>query len=77
MDFLKNLFSPSGCMPPDIAIYGSQSYLAARCLGSANRDRLSFHSRHSSLFHSQRRDLPFNWMFILFGVFILACGPLT
>jgi len=25
-------------------------------------------------FIRKRRDLPFNWMFILFGVFILACG---
>jgi hypothetical protein len=25
-------------------------------------------------FVSRRRDVPFNWMFILFGIFILACG---
>jgi signal transduction histidine kinase len=25
-------------------------------------------------FVSRRRDVPFNWMFILFGVFIMACG---
>ena len=26
------------------------------------------------LFVRKRRDLPFNWMFVCFGVFILACG---
>ena len=29
-----------------------------------------------TLFHlvQKRRDLPFNWMFVAFGIFILACG---
>ena len=26
------------------------------------------------LFVRKRRDLPFNWMFVCFGVFIVACG---
>ena len=25
-------------------------------------------------FARRRRDLPFSWMFVLFGVFIVACG---
>ena len=25
-------------------------------------------------FVRQRRDLPFHWIFVLFGVFIVACG---
>ena len=25
-------------------------------------------------FIRKRRDLPFNWMFVAFGIFILACG---
>src|SRR5204862_5620044 len=25
-------------------------------------------------FVGKRRDLPFNWMFVCFGIFILACG---
>ena len=26
------------------------------------------------LFHRARRDVPFQWMFLAFGVFIVACG---
>ena len=26
------------------------------------------------LFVRRRRDLPFNWIFVFFGVFIIACG---
>jgi len=25
-------------------------------------------------FVRRRKDLPFNWMFVLFGIFIIACG---
>lgn len=37
---------------------------------------LSYYSIPIALvyFASKRRDLPFNWMFLMFGAFILACG---
>jgi hypothetical protein len=41
--------------------------LAARFLGLA--DRVGAHPTGA-----KRKDLEFNWMFVMFGVFILACG---
>src|ERR1700730_15623713 len=75
MDFFKNLFSPSGFMPhgycylcqPNLILMHAVSDLLIALASLSIPVTLVYFIR-------KRRDLPFNWMFILFGVFILACG---
>src|SRR3979490_3435303 len=75
MDFLKNLFSPSGFMPhgycylwqPNLILLHAVSDLLIALAYLSIAVPLGYFIR-------KRRVLPFNCVFILFGVFILACG---
>jgi PAS domain S-box-containing protein len=75
MDFLKNLFSPSGFMPHGYCYLWQPNLILLHAVSDL-LIALAYLSIPITLiyFIRKRRDLPFNWMFILFGVFILACG---
>jgi PAS domain S-box-containing protein len=75
MDFLKNLFSPSGFMPHGYCYLWQPNLILMHAVSDL-LIALAYLSIPVTLvyFIRKRRDLPFNWMFILFGVFILACG---
>jgi len=75
MDFLKNLFSPSGFMPHGYCYLWQPNLILLHAVSDL-LIALAYLSIPVTLvyFIRKRRDLPFNWMFILFGVFILACG---
>src|ERR1700704_1042271 len=73
-DFFGKLFSsdfmPHGyCLPVE-----SRSTVAASNLRWIDRALLLSHSVDAALFVRKRKDLPFNWIFVMFGVFILSCG---
>jgi hypothetical protein len=53
---------------------GSGIDASAFDLGFSDCRRLFRDSITLLLFVQKRRDLPFNWMFVCFGVFIVACG---
>src|ERR1700736_3408169 len=75
MDFFKNLFSPSGFMPHGYCYLWRPNLILLHAV-SDSLIALAYLSIPITLlyFIRKRRDLPFNWMFVLFGVFILACG---
>jgi hypothetical protein len=52
-----------------------QPLLAACGLRYVDRAVVLFHPARAGLFVRKREDLPFHWMFLMFGAFILACGP--
>lgn len=75
MQFLRNLFFPSGFMAHGNCYLWSPSlivlHVASDCLIA-----LSYLSIPITLVHfaRKRRDIPFSWMFLCFGAFIVACG---
>ena len=75
MDLFKNLLSPSDFMPHGYC-YLWNTRLVGLHLVSDSLIALAYFSIPVTLiyFIRKRRDLPFNWMFVCFGVFILACG---
>src|SRR5882762_7298238 len=75
MDFLKNLFSPSGFMPHGYCYLWQPNLILLHAVSDL-LIALAYLSIPVTLvyFIRKRRDLPFNWMFVCFGVFILACG---
>lgn len=75
MEFLKTLFSANDFMPHGFC-YSWNAGLVWLHVISDSLIALSYLSIPVTLvyFIRKRRDLPFNWMFVAFGVFILACG---
>ena len=75
MEFLRTLFSANDFMPHGFC-YSWNTGLVWLHVISDSLIALSYLSIPVTLvyFIRKRRDLPFNWMFIAFGVFILACG---
>jgi PAS domain S-box-containing protein len=75
MEFLRTLFSPNDFMPHGFC-YSWNAGLVWLHVISDSLIALSYLSIPVTLvyFIRKRRDLPFNWMFVAFGVFILACG---
>jgi PAS domain S-box-containing protein len=75
MEFLRTLFSPNDFMPHGFC-YSWNAGLVWLHVISDSLIALSYFSIPVTLvyFIRKRRDLPFNWMFAAFGVFILACG---
>ena len=75
MEFLRTLFSPNDFMPHGFC-YSWNAGLVWLHVISDSLIALSYLSIPVTLvyFIRKRRDLPFNWMFAAFGVFILACG---
>jgi len=74
MDFFRQLFL-SGDFQPHGFCYRWNSGLWLNVLSDALIALAYFTIPFTLLwFIRKRRDLPFSWMFALFGVFIIACG---
>src|ERR1700677_4027382 len=75
MQVLKMLFSSSPYMPHGYCFLWNPGLVRLHVI-SDSLIALSYLSIPFTLgyFVRKRRDLPFHWMFLCFGVFILACG---
>ena len=75
MEFLRTLFSPNDFMPHGFC-YSWNAGLVWLHVISDSLIALAYLSIPVTLvyFIRKRRDLPFHWMFVCFGIFILACG---
>src|SRR5579872_5207081 len=73
--FLRALLSPNDFMPHGYC-YLWNTRLVWLHVVSDSLIALAYFSIPITLVHfiRKRQDLPFNWMFVCFGVFILACG---
>ncbi|MEW6497466.1 MAG: PAS domain S-box protein, partial [Cyanobacteriota bacterium] len=74
-EFLKNLFT-SGPYIPHGHCYLWKTQLVWLHLLSDSLIALAYYSIPITLFYfvQKRKDLPFNWIFMLFAAFIVACG---
>jgi PAS domain S-box-containing protein len=75
MEFLKQLIGPNDFMPHGYCYLWNPGLVWLHVLSDA-AIALAYFSIPVTLIHfaRKRRDLPFQWMFVLFGVFIVACG---
>ena len=75
MDMLNNWFNSQGFMPHGHCFLSIPSILWTSVVADA-LIALAYLTIPVTLiyFIRRRRDMPFNWMFVAFGVFILACG---
>jgi len=75
MAFFKTLFSSDGFMPHGFCFSWSPGLLWLHIV-SDSLIALAYATIPVTLvyFIRKRRDLPFNWIFVCFGMFILACG---
>ncbi len=75
MEFLKHLFSPGDFLPHGTC-YLWNSRLIWLHVFSDSLIALAYMSIPITLVHflRKRKDVPFNWMFLCFGMFIVACG---
>jgi PAS domain S-box-containing protein len=75
MEFLRAVFSPDDFMPHGYCFLWNTRLVWLHVI-SDSLIALAYFSIPVTLvyFIRKRRDLPFNWMFVCFGVFILACG---
>ena len=75
MDMLNNWFNSQGFMPHGHCFLWIPSILWTSVVADA-LIALAYLTIPVTLiyFIRRRRDMPFNWMFVAFGVFILACG---
>jgi signal transduction histidine kinase len=75
MEFFRTLFSSGGFMPHGFCYLWSPGLVWLHA-GSDSLIALAYSTIPVTLvyFIRKRRDMPFNWMFISFGIFILACG---
>src|ERR1700733_6365238 len=75
MQFLRNLLFPGGYMPHGYCYMWTPGLIGLHVL-SDSLIALSYLSIPITLFHftRKRHDIPFSWMFLCFGAFIVACG---
>jgi two-component system, LuxR family, sensor kinase FixL len=75
MQFLRNLIFPGGFMPHGYCYLWSPDLIGLHVV-SDSLIALSYLSIPITLVHfaRKRRDIPFSWMFLCFGAFIVACG---
>lgn len=75
MDFLRQLFGPGDFMPHGFCYQWNAGLIWLHVI-SDSLIALAYASIPVTLlwFVRKRRDLPFSWMFLLFGTFIVACG---
>ena len=75
MELITGLFSPSDFMPHGYCYLWNTGLVWLHLVSDA-LIALSYFSIPVTLvyFIRKRRDLPFSWIFVCFGVFILACG---
>lgn len=71
----RTLFATNGFMPHGVCYTWSSSLLALHVISDALIAAAYFSIPIAlAYFVRKRRDLPFNWIFMLFGIFIVACG---
>jgi len=75
MRFLQNLVFPGGFMPHGYCYLWTPSLIGLHVV-SDSLIALSYLSIPITLLHftRKRRDIPFSWIFLCFGIFIVACG---
>jgi PAS domain S-box-containing protein len=75
VELITGLFSPSNFMPHGYCYLWNMELVWLHLVSDA-LIALSYFSIPVTLvyFIRKRRDLPFSWIFVCFGVFILACG---
>jgi PAS domain S-box-containing protein len=75
MQFLRNLVFPGGFMPHGSCYLWTPGLIGLHVV-SDGLIALSYLSIPVTLiyFTRKRRDIPFSWMFLCFGAFIVACG---
>jgi PAS domain S-box-containing protein len=75
VELITDLFSPSNFMPHGYCYLWNTGLVWLHLVSDA-LIALSYFSIPITLvyFIRKRRDLPFSWIFVCFGVFILACG---
>lgn len=75
LEFLRRLFSADGFMPHGHCYLWQPGVLWLHVLSDAFV-ALAYTSISFTLlyFVRKRRDIPFNWMLLSFGIFIIACG---
>lgn len=75
MQFLRNLIFPGGFMPHGFCYLWTPDLIGLHAM-SDSLIALSYLSIPITLVHfaRKRRDIPFTWMFLCFGAFVVACG---
>ena len=75
MDYLIDFFSGDGFLPHGHCYFWGRGVLWLN-VGSDALIALAYMTIPFTLVYliHKRRDIPFNWMFMAFGIFILACG---
>jgi PAS domain S-box-containing protein len=76
MQFLKNLVFPGGFVPHGYCYLWTPGLIGLH-VASDSLIALSYISIAITLlvhYSRRRRDIPFSWMFLCFGMFIVACG---
>ena len=75
MQFLRDLIFPGGFMPHGYCYLWTPGLIALHVV-SDSIIALSYFSIPVTLLYItwKRRDIPFSWMFLCFGAFIVACG---
>lgn len=75
MQVLRNLIDPGGFMPHGFCYLWTPGLIGLHVV-SDSLIALSYLSIPITLVHftRKRRDIPFSWMFLSFGAFIVACG---
>ena len=75
MRFLESLIFPGGFMPHGNCYLWTPSLIGLHVVSDC-LIALSYLSIPLTLVHftRKRRDIPFSWMFLCFGAFIVACG---
>ena len=75
MQFLRDLIFPGGYMPHGYCYLWTPGLIGLH-VASDSLIALSYLSIPITLVHfaGKRRDIPFSWMFLCFGAFIVACG---
>jgi PAS domain S-box-containing protein len=75
MDFIRQLFGAGECMPHGYCYMWNPGLVWLHVISDSLIAVAYFTIPFTLLwFMRKRRDLPFSWMFGLFGVFIVACG---
>jgi hypothetical protein len=75
MQFLRSLVFPGGFMPHGSCYLWTPNLIGLHVV-SDSLIAISYLSIPITLVHfaRKRRDIPFSWMFLCFGAFIVACG---
>ena len=74
MDFLRRLFTSGGFQPHGYCYQWNSGLVWLNACSDVLIALAYFTIPLTLVWFMQEADLPFSWMFALFGVFIVACG---